>query len=109
MRRCSQHLASSSPGYDPVFTTMIWLKQLVSDGEMPSTTRLIGLVLFVPYAIVWTVLCIRQNQIIPPDTRIVILFVSWMTGKATQSFAENRSQTPPATTAAAQPQPPIQP
>lgn len=53
--------------------------------------RVMSLAVVVPVMIVWTVLCIRQNQFIIPDTRIVTLLATAIGGKAVQSFSENFS------------------
>ncbi len=73
---------------------MNFLKQLISDGEMPSTTRVLALVVVVPIMIVWTVLCIRQGQFIIPDTKIILLVATAVGGKTLQSFAENLKPQP---------------
>lgn len=76
------------------------LQQLISDGEQPSTMRVLALIVVVPVMIVWTVLCIKQGQFIVPDAKIVTLIVSAFGGKALQSLFENLPAKP-----VSQPQP----
>jgi hypothetical protein len=66
-------------------------KQLISDGEQPSTMRVLALIVVVPVMVVWTVLCIKKGEFIIPDARIITLIVSVFGSKAIQSFAENIS------------------
>ncbi len=53
--------------------------------------RVMSLAVVVPVMIVWTVLSIRQNTFIIPDTKIITLIGTAMGGKALQSFSENFS------------------
>jgi hypothetical protein len=76
---------------------MNWLKQLVSDGEQPSTMRVLLLIV----VLVWAILCIRQNTFVVPDMKVIYFLGTMFGGKAAQSFAENLSSnktqdTPPA-------------
>lgn len=76
---------------------MNWLKQLTSDGELPSTGRVIALIIVVPIMIVWTLLSLRRGDFIVPDLKIISLLVAAISGKTLQSFAEaiTPSQTKP--------------
>jgi hypothetical protein len=65
------------------------LKQLISDGEQPSTMRVMGLVVVVPFMVVWSVLCIKTGTLIIPDTKLVMLVASAFAGKSVQSLFEN--------------------
>ena len=67
---------------------MKFLQQLVSDGEMPSSLRVMALIVVVPVMIVWTVLCIKQGSFIVPDTKILVMLGTAFGGKTLQSFAE---------------------
>jgi hypothetical protein len=73
---------------------MKFLQQLISDGEMPSTMRVLALVVVVPVMVVWSVLCIKQNTFIIPDGKIVMLVVTAIGGKFLQSVQENSSDEP---------------
>lgn len=64
------------------------LRQLISDGEMPSTMRVLVLIVVVPVMIVWTVLSIKTGQFIVPDAKIIGLLISALGAKSLQSFAE---------------------
>ena len=65
-------------------------KQLISDdGGAPSTMRVMGLVVVVPFMIVWTVLSIKTGVLIIPDTKLVMLVASAFAGKSAQSLFEN--------------------
>lgn len=64
---------------------MNWLKQLVSDGEQPSTMRVMLLIVM----LVWAVLCIRQNTFVVPPMDAVKFLGTIFGAKVGQSFAEN--------------------
>ena len=64
---------------------MNWFKQLVSDGEQPSTLRIILLIVI----LVWAVLCIRSNTFVVPDIKVIGFIGTLLGGKVTQSFSEN--------------------
>jgi hypothetical protein len=64
------------------------LQQLISDGEMPSTMRVLALAVVVPVMLVWSVLCIKQNTFIVPDWKIVAMVISAFGSKSLQSLFE---------------------
>lgn len=66
---------------------MSWLKQLLSDGEQPSTMRVLLLVI----VLVWAVLCIRQNTFVVPDMKVIGFLGTLLGAKTLQSFSENLS------------------
>lgn len=70
---------------------MNWFKQLVSDGEQPSTTRILLLII----VLVWAVLSIRQNTIVIPDGRVIGFFGTLFGAKLGQSALENFSPPSP--------------
>ena len=51
--------------------------------------RVMGLVVVVPFMIVWTVLSIKTGVLIIPDTKLVMLVASAFAGKSAQSLFEN--------------------
>lgn len=67
------------------------LKQLISDGEMPSTMRVMTLAIVLPVMLVWTILCIRQNAFVAIPVELIGLLVAALGAKAAQSKFE---QTP---------------
>jgi uncharacterized membrane-anchored protein len=70
---------------------MNWLKQLVSDGQQPSTYRLLMFVVIVPMVIVWMVISIRTNTFATPDPRVLAFIASLFGGKVLQAFAESKT------------------
>lgn len=65
-------------------------KQLISDDSgAPSTMRVMGLIVVVPFMIVWTVLSIKTGALIIPDSKLVMLIGSAFAGKSVQSLFEN--------------------
>ena len=66
---------------------MNWLKQLVSDGDQPSTMRVLLLIV----VLVWAILCLRQNTFVVPDVRVIGFLGTLFGAKVGQSFSENFS------------------
>lgn len=67
---------------------MNYLKQLISDGEQPSTGRVLVLAIVIPIMIVWIVLCIRKGEFITIPWQMIAAVISAVLGKSAQSFAE---------------------
>lgn len=64
---------------------MNWLKQLVSDGEQPSTMR----VMLIIIVLTWAVISIRSNTLVVPDVKVIGFLGTLLGVKSAQSFAEN--------------------
>lgn len=60
-----------------------------------SSMRVMSLLVVIPVMLVWTVLCIRQNTFIIPDTKIIAIVGTALGSKALQSFSENFSAPKP--------------
>jgi hypothetical protein len=65
------------------------LKQLISDGEMPSTMRVMGLLIVAPVMIVWAILCIKRGEFIPMPMELVSIIIAALGAKAWQARSEN--------------------
>jgi hypothetical protein len=86
-----------------VFITMLKaLQQMIADGDgLPSTMRVLVLIIVIPIMVVWSILSIKKGDFIIPDPKILYLVATAIGGKAVQSFAENLHPTnPPAAPAA---------
>jgi hypothetical protein len=67
---------------------MNFLKQLIGDGDQPSTMRVIVLAIVLPVMFVWAWLCIKKGEFIAPPWEIIATLVAAVLGKSAQSFAE---------------------
>ncbi len=70
---------------------MNYLKQLISDGELPSVGRVVALTIVIPIMIVWAILCIRAGEFIKLPWEMVATILGAIAGKTAQSFSENAS------------------
>ena len=57
---------------------MNFLKQLIGDGEQPSTMRVIVLAIVIPVMIVWAWLCIQKGEFITPPWEIIAALVAFV-------------------------------
>lgn len=64
---------------------------ICDDTGAVSSMRVMSLLVVLPVMLVWTVLCIRQNTFIIPDTKLIALVGTALGSKALQSFSENFS------------------
>jgi hypothetical protein len=71
---------------------MNWFKGLVSDGEHPSTMRVMLLIV----VLTWSVISIRQNALYVPDMNVVKFLATIFGAKAGQSAIENFASRSPA-------------
>jgi ABC-type phosphate transport system permease subunit len=78
--------------------TMNLLKQLISDGEMPSTMRVLVLLIVGSIMIVWTVLSIKRGEFVPFPVEQTSLVIAALGAKAWQARSENPAQPQPPTT-----------
>lgn len=67
---------------------MTWLKQLISDGEQPSTGRVIVLTIVLPIMGVWMFLSIRKGEFVAIPWQTLAALLGAVLGKTGQSFAE---------------------
>lgn len=70
------------------------IKQLISDGEMPSTMRVLVLLIVAPIMIVWAALCIKRGEFIAIPMEQASLIGAALAAKWGQVRIENPSATP---------------